>query len=527
MTDLKSTINLPSTDFPMKANLSQREPEILAYWSEINLYEKIRAKQKGKTKFILHDGPPYANGHIHIGHAVNKVLKDVIVKSKTLSDYDAPYVPGWDCHGLPIELNVEKKHGKAGQQISAETFRQLCREYANEQIDIQRNEFKRLGIMSDWNNPYITMDTKFEANIVRSLGVIIGNGHLHQGKKPVHWCVDCGSALAEAEVEYRMKTSTSIDVKFNVLDEAAVFQRCERTPHDEGKGPLSILAWTTTPWSLPGNAAITLGHDIEYVVVQCNTPFGHERFIIAESLLASCMKRYQIDEYRVLASLQGKALEGLYCQHPFYDKQVPIILGDHVTLDSGTGAVHTAPAHGVEDYLTALKYDVHFENPVGDNGCFLPTVPLFAAEHVSKSSDHIIDVLKAHNTLVHAEMMEHSYPHCWRHKTPLIYRATPQWFISMDQNGLRRAALEEVFKTQWIPDWGQARFASMLENRPDWCISRQRTWGVPITLFIHKETNEAHPNTVALIEKVANIIAKEGIDAWYSLDETTLLGEDA
>lgn len=526
MSDYKDTINLPKTDFPMKANLSQREPLVLQHWQDINLYQKLRELKKNKTKFILHDGPPYANGHIHIGHAVNKVLKDIIVKAKTLSGFDAPYVPGWDCHGLPIELNVEKKLGKPGLQIAPNEFRKACRAYAEEQIGIQCEEFKRLGVVGDWAHPYLTMDKHYEANIIRALATIIDNGHLHTGRKPVHWCVDCGSALAEAEVEYRDKTSPAIDVRFVVINEADLFARCSHDTAHKGEGPISVVIWTTTPWTLPANQAVALNPNEQYVLVQCETAQGNERIIVAEALLQSVLGRYKISDYRLLANWSGAQLEGIKLQHPFYDRVVPIVVGDHVTLDAGTGAVHTAPGHGQDDYIIGMKYGLPIENPVDDNGCFLPNTKLFAGEHVSKSGAHVIDELTARGTLVHAEMIQHSYPHCWRHKTPLIFRATPQWFIGMDQAGLRRDSLNAIFSTQWLPEWGQARIASMIENRPDWCISRQRTWGVPITLFVHKETGHLHPDTNRLMCDVANLVEKNGIDVWYELDPQTLLGDD-
>lgn len=527
MTDYKNTINLPTTDFPMKANLSQREPEMLQHWEKIHLYEKLRLLAQNKPKFILHDGPPYANGNIHLGHAVNKVLKDIVVKSKTLSGFDAPYVPGWDCHGLPIELNVEKKLGKAGLQITAKEFRAACRHYAQEQINIQREEFKRLGVTGDWQHPYLTMDPVYEANIIRALATIIDNGHLQQGRKPVHWCVDCGSALAEAEVEYRDKTSSAIDVKFTIIDDAALFERMAKKPNNKGEGPISVIIWTTTPWTLPANQAVALNPNVEYVLVQCETSLGKERFIVAEALLNQAMTRYEITQFQVLASGLGSELEGLLVQHPFYDRKVPIIVGNHVTLDSGTGAVHTAPGHGQDDYIIGVNYNLPIDNPVDDKGCFVASTPIFAGLHVNKANPQVITELTARGKLVHAAMIQHSYPHCWRHKTPLIFRATPQWFISMDQAGLRRDALDSIFKTQWVPSWGEARIATMIENRPDWCISRQRTWGVPIPLFIHKETEVLHPDTIRLMAEVANLVEKYGVDVWYELDAETLLGAEA
>ena len=521
--DYKSTLNLPKTTFPMKGNLAQREPERLKQWQADDLYSKIRETFAGRPKFILHDGPPYANGAIHIGHAVNKILKDIIIKSKTLSGYDAPYVPGWDCHGLPIELMVEKKVGKPGVKVSAEEFRKACRQFASKQVDQQREDFIRLGVFGDWQKPYLTMDFQTEADIVRSLGKIASKGHLSKGSKPVHWCTDCGSALAEAEVEYENKRSPAIDVRFRVADEKALLERCQHVEGHDGDGPISAVIWTTTPWTLPANQAVALSANVEYAIVQC----GDERLILAETLLKDVLLRSAVEDYRVVAYCKGADLEGVSLFHPFYDREVPVILADHVTTEAGTGAVHIAPGHGQEDYVAGLKYGLKVENPVGDNGVFLPSTNLFAGEHVFNANAHVVEVLKENGALLHEEAIEHSYPHCWRHKTPIIFRATPQWFISMDNNSLRRQALEEVKHTQWIPEWGQARIEGMIEGRPDWCISRQRTWGVPIALFIHKETAELHPDSGALIEKVAQLIEERGIDAWFDLDPETLLGDEA
>ena len=531
MTDYKDTLNLPHTDFPMRGNLAKREPAFLEHWQKIDLYGKLRqlSRQEQRPPFVLHDGPPYANGDIHIGHAVNKILKDIIIKSRSLSGFDAPYIPGWDCHGLPIELQVEKKLGKAGLAVTPAEFREACRRYAREQVDGQRRDFIRLGVIGDWDNPYLTMDYRFEADIVRALGRIIDKGHLHKGAKPVHWCVDCGSALAEAEVEYENKSSPAIDVRFTVLDEEALMTRCHHVEGHEGTGPVSVVIWTTTPWTLPANQAVALNPALEYSVVQCDGVGDHvpERLIIASDLLKDVMGRYDVDKYRVIAYCRGADLEGLKLAHPFYERQVPVILGEHVTLDAGTGAVHTAPGHGQEDYVVGAKYKLKIDNPVSGAGTFVKGTPLFEGQHVFKANDSVIEVLKARNMLVHEEAISHSYPHCWRHKTPIIFRATPQWFISMDQNGLREAALNAIDGVKWIPDWGQARIRAMVEGRPDWCISRQRTWGVPITLFIHKESNKLHPRSVELIEEIAKRIEEKGIDAWFSLEPKELLGEEA
>lgn len=522
MTDYKSTLNLPTTDFPMKANLAQREPDMLKKWESLNLYQKLRELGKTRSHFILHDGPPYANAHIHMGTAVNKILKDMVVKSKTISGFNAPFVPGWDCHGLPIELNVEKKVGKPGQKISVSEFRKACREYATSQIEIQRSEFKRLGVIADWENPYLTMDFTYEANVVRSLAKIIQNGHMEKGAKPVHWCLDCASALAEAEVEYIDKTSSAIDVRFSVVDEA-VFLACFDDV-ESGHGSISIPIWTTTPWTLPANQAVALNPNHDYVLVECD---GKERLLMAESLVETAMQRYGITHYRVLGKLQGKALNKIQLQHPFYDRTVPVVLGEHVTFDAGTGAVHTAPAHGVDDYIIGKQHNLAMDNPVGDDGCYVAGTPLFAGQHVTKVNDLIIEELKSHGALLHLAKMTHSYPHCWRHKTALIFRATPQWFVSLDGNYLRAKSLEAITQVQWIPEWGENRIAAMIANRPDWCISRQRTWGVPITLFLHKETGDMHPDSVALMEEAAKRIEQDGVEAWFNLDAKELLGSDA
>lgn len=524
MSDYKNTLNLPYTDFPMKANLSQREPEILKKWQTLNLYQKLREQGKKRKRFILHDGPPYANGHIHMGTAVNKILKDIIVKSKTFSGFDAPFVPGWDCHGLPIELNVEKKIGKPGQKVSVPEFLKACREYAKGFITIQREEFKRLGVQADWDHPYLTMDYSFEANILRGLSKIFQNGYIQKGYKPVYWCLDCASALAEAEVEYADKTSPAIDVRFRVIDENDFLSRFDISSLSSPKQRLAIPIWTTTPWTLPANQAVALNPHLQYVLVECD---GKESLVVAKDLLESVMQRYDVKDYRIVGTTLGEKLEGVKLSHPFYNRHVPVIVGDHVTVDAGTGAVHTAPAHGQDDYLIGKHYQLPLENPVGDDGCFTKSTEFFAGEHVNKVNDHIITVLQEKNTLLHLSQIKHSYPHCWRHKTSLIFRATPQWFISMDQEGLRSKTLDAIDQVKWIPDWGQSRIFSMIENRPDWCISRQRKWGVPIALFLHKETDAPHPDSVALMEKVAERIEEQGIDAWFALDAKELLGDEA
>ncbi|MDY8150790.1 isoleucine--tRNA ligase [Vibrio sp. PBL-C16] len=526
MSEYKDTLNLPETGFPMRGNLANREPEMLKRWYKEDLYGEIRKAKKGKKSFVLHDGPPYANGDIHIGHALNKILKDIIIKSKTLSGFDAPYIPGWDCHGLPIELMVEKKVGKPGQKVTAAEFREKCREYAAGQVEGQKESFKRLGIMGEWDKPYRTMDFATEANIIRALGKIASNGHLLKGFKPVHWCTDCGSALAEAEVEYKDKVSPSIDVRFKAADEAALLSKFELTEGHEGHGDVSIVIWTTTPWTLPANRAVCLRDDLEYVLIQTEGD-NAERIIVAAELAKDVMDRAGIEHFHNLGFAKGADLELSQFQHPFYDFTVPAILGDHVTTDSGTGVVHTAPGHGQEDFAVGNKYNLEVANPVGSNGVYLPDTELFAGQHVFKANDAVVEVLKEKGALLHHHAYEHSYPHCWRHKTPIIFRATPQWFVSMDQAGLRAKALESIKNVEWMPEWGQSRIEGMIEGRPEWCISRQRTWGVPIALFVHKETAELHPNTLELIEKVALLVEEKGIQAWWDVDSAELLGADA
>jgi isoleucyl-tRNA synthetase len=523
MTDYKSTLNLPKTDFPMRGNLAQREPDMLKQWQDTRLYEKLREQRQGARVYILHDGPPYANGDIHIGHAVNKILKDIIVKSRSLDGYDSPYVPGWDCHGLPIEHMVEKKIGKAGQKVDARTFRNACREYASKQVDRQREDFKRLGVLGDWDRPYLTMNYDTEANIIRALGKMIEAGHLIKGFKPVYWCMDCGSALAEAEVEYDDKTSPAVDVLFPVTDETSFWSAIGEK--QSGEGEIDVVIWTTTPWTLPANQAVALHPEFDYQLLQYEFNGKPQRLIAARELTSALMQRAGVEDYQVLASFKGESLEGLLLNHPFYDRQVPVVLGKHVTLETGTGAVHTAPGHGIDDYVVGQRYQLPVDNPVAGNGCFLPDTELFAGEHVFKANDHVIEVLKEKHHLLDSYKFNHSYPHCWRHKTPVIFRATPQWFISMDNNHLRENALREIDRVNWIPGWGRQRIKGMVTDRPDWCISRQRTWGVPITVFVNKSTGDLHPETGRLIEEVAGKVEKKGIDAWFDLEAKELLGD--
>lgn len=521
MNDYKDTLNLPKTSFPMKGNLAQREPETLKRWEKINIYEKIRKAYKGKEKFILHDGPPYANGDIHIGHAVNKILKDIIIKSKTLAGFDAPYVPGWDCHGLPIEHQVEKKIGKASVKKNHKKFRDACREYANKQIDNQRKDFKRLGIFGAWNQPYRSMDFGYEADIVRALGKIYAQGHIVRGFKPVYWSVVGASALAEAEVEYQDKISFAIDVRFTVADEKAFAQKLGSI---NGEGPISIVIWTTTPWTLPANQAVSLHPDLNYVLVEGTGENGKERLLLADALHQTCLQRYEYERHKIIGHYKGSQLEGVLLQHPFYSRTVPLILGEHVTTETGTGAVHIAPDHGIEDFAIGKAYGIGTLNLVDDHGIFKDQTELFAGEHVYKVDEKVIAVLVKNRKLVYQTKLQHSFPHCWRTKTPLIYRATPQWFISMHAKGLLKTANQQVEKVNWIPSWGKARIKGMLANSPDWCISRQRTWGVPITFFVDKQTKKLHPATASLTEKIAQKIERQGIDAWYDLDTKELLG---
>ncbi|MDX1800045.1 MAG: isoleucine--tRNA ligase [Marinobacter sp.] len=524
MSDYKHTLNLPETAFPMRGNLAKREPEMLKRWQDLDVYGKLREARAGQEKFILHDGPPYANGSIHIGHAVNKILKDMIVKSRSFMGYDAPYVPGWDCHGLPIEHKVEQEIGKAGVKVDVKTFRQACRDYATKQIAGQKEDFIRLGVMGQWDKPYLTMDPKVEADIIRALGQIVANGHLMRGYKPVYWSVVGQSALAEAEVEYQDKTSTQIDVRFTVSEPKKALQAFGT---DAGEGDVSVVIWTTTPWTIPANQAVSLNGEFDYALVQVDLGHGPERLILAADMVEGIMERWSAQTYQILATCKGADLEHLALQHPFYDKQVPLILGDHVSADAGTGAVHTAPDHGVEDFVVGKAYGIGTLNMVQADGTYTQAAGELAGIHVYKADDPVCEALTREGKLVHAEKFRHSYPHCWRTKTPLIYRATPQWFISMDQNHLRRDALEAIKGVRWIPAWGQSRIEAMFEQSPDWCISRQRTWGVPIALFIHKETQELHPQTDRLIEAVAQQVEEGGIDAWYELDATALLGDEA
>ena len=514
--DYKSTLNLPETPFPMRGDLARREPAWVKSWIDTKLYERIRAHCRGRTKYVLHDGPPYANGDIHIGHAVNKVLKDMVVKSKTMAGFDAPYTPGWDCHGLPIEHMIEKKHGR---NLEPNKQRALCRAYAAEQIERQKIDFQRLNVLGDWDHPYKTMDFATEAGEIRAIGRIWKNGLLYRGLKPVNWCIDCGSALAEAEVEYEDRTSPAVDVAFAAVDTAAIAEAFD------AKAPAKVFAviWTTTPWTLPGNQGLAVHADIEYELI--DTERG--ALILAAPLAEAALKRYGLAGKSVLGRATGVALEGLAFRHPFFDREVPVVLAEHVTTESGTGIVHTAPAHGVEDFEVGVKYKLPLDQPVDDAGRFKQGVPLFAGMNVRDAEKPILAKLEETGALLHHEPFRHSYPHCWRHKTPIIFRATTQWFVAMDKpvnigkpgtdgRTLRAIALHAIANTRFFPEWGRPRLVAMIQNRPDWTLSRQRNWGTPLPFFLDRDTDEPHPDTEALIDKVAHKVEQGGIEAWFA-----------
>ena len=522
MTDYSKTVNLLESPFPMRGNLAKREGGWLKSWYEHKRYEKLREIAQGRPKFILHDGPPYANGDIHIGHAANKILKDIILRSKTLAGFDAPYVPGWDCHGLPIELMVEKLHGK---DIPAARFRELCREYAKEQIARQKKDFMRLGVMGDWAHPYLTMDFQTEAETVRALGEIYLAGYLYRGEKPVQFCLDCGSSLAEAEVEYKDKISPAVDVAYRFKDNAALARAFGLS---EIGGEAFAVIWTTTPWTLPASQAISAGADVVYQLI--DTPKG--KLVLAKDLAEEALKRYGFENSVVLAETGGAKLENLHLEHPFLERDIPMLNGDHVTTEAGTGLVHTAPSHGLDDYFVCLKYGIELDNPVNGEGRYRSDVPRVAGLTVWEANPVITEWLQENGRLLANAKIEHSYAHCWRHKTPLIYRATGQWFIGMDKAGhdgktLRNKAMKAVDDTEFFPAWGRARLEAMIEGRPDWVVSRQRYWGTPMTFFVHKESGELHPKSAELLEEVAKRIEKKGIEAWFSLDAKELLGEEA
>ena len=528
MTDYKQTLNLPETEFPMRGNLAKREPDMLASWIAADWHQQIREVQSSREEtFVLHDGPPYANGDIHIGHAVNKVLKDIIVKSKGLAGFNAPYIPGWDCHGLPIEHKVETTIGKIGDQFkSASEFRNACRDYAATQIERQKVDFQRLGILGDWDHPYLTMDYKIEADIVRSLGRIIENGHFHQGAKPVYWCMDCESALAEAEVEYQDRKTWTVDVAFPIENTEQI-ENVFAVSSEVASGA-AMAIWTTTPWTLPANQFVAVNAELPYVLVEFDKDGHRWTLVLAEGRLEALSERYGVEDFKILGKTLGHALAGIQCEAPWDGRIVPVMTGDHVTLEAGTGAVHSAPAYGLEDFHAAKSLNLELLTPVRDDGTFAETVSVVAGLHVEKAGPVIAEYLAEKGRLVHKARLEHSYPHCWRHKTPVIYRATPQWFIRMQGEGLLETARQEVETSiQFTPTWGKNRLAAMLEDRPDWCISRQRNWGVPITVFVHQETSQLHPDTQQLFETIAQRIEQDGINAWFDLDPAELLGEDA
>ena len=524
MTDYKATLNLPDTQFPMKAGLPQREPQILQRWNEIGLYQKLRAQGEGRPKFVLHDGPPYANGSIHIGHALNKILKDIITRSKTLSGFDAPYVPGWDCHGLPIEHKVETTFGK---NQPADLTRERCRTYASEQVAEQKEGFIRLGVLGEWDNPYLTMSFANEAGEIRALAQMVEKGFVFKGLKPVNFCFDCGSALAEAEVEYQDKKSDAIDVAFVVEDAdklAAAFGLASLVK------PASIVIWTTTPWTIPANQALNVHPEFTYALVDV----GDRLLLLAEELVESCLQRYGL-QGEVVATAAGAALELIRFRHPFYERLSPVYLADYVETGAGTGIVHSAPAYGEDDFRSCKGYGMSNDeilNPVQSNGVYAESLPFFGGQFIWKANPAIVEKLREVGALLKHEVIQHSYMHCWRHKTPLIYRATAQWFVGMDTQPnegatLRERALAGIEQTKFVPAWGQARLHSMIAGRPDWCISRQRNWGVPIPFFLHKESGELHPRTLELMEEVAKRVEQEGIEAWFKLDATELLGDEA
>ena len=564
MTEYKKTLNLPDTLFPMRGNLAKREPVMLENWKNKKLYQRIREVCKGRPKFILHDGPPYANGDIHIGHAANKIFKDIIIKSKTLDGFDAPYIPGWDCHGLPIEHQIEKKHGK---NLPADKMRELCRVFAKEQVEKQKAGFIRLGVLGDWDKPYLTMDYQIEAGIIRALGKIHKEGYLYQGQKPVNWCIDCKSALAEAEVEYEDKISSAIDVAFLVNDNDALAKAVGVPIISE---PTFAVIWTTTPWTLPANQAVSVHPDNNYHLIRTNKgllilsgevytgskPAGSSVIDkestqdVSENLSLGqfCLTNYGLEDLGVVGTCKGSALNLIKLKHPFDDRFVPIVCSKHVTTDAGTGLVHIAPAHGVDDYVVGQKYSLPVDNPVDNEGKFYNHIPLVGGLSVWKATEVVVEELKKNNLLLYSDKFQHSYPHCWRHRTPIIFRATRQWFIGMDvppvcndnsqnlnsvagladsQDNIRNRANSAVISTEFFPTWGRARLESMIKNRFDWCVSRQRKWGVPMAIFVHKETHEPHPNTELFIEKIAKMVEQKGIEAWFSLDITEFLGEES
>ena len=505
----RDTLNLPQTELSMKAGLPKKEPEILDFWNDIGLYEKIRQQNLNNKKFILHDGPPYANGAIHLGHSVNKILKDITIKSKTLQGLDAPYVPGWDCHGLPIELNVEKKHGKRSELVqNKKMFQEACKEYALTQIESQKKDFIRLGVLGEWDNPYKSLDSSFEANAVRALGRIYEAGHIEKGEKPVHWCQDCGSALAEAEVEYQDKTSKSIDVAFKANEQS--LKKLNEVFATNIVDGISFVIWTTTPWTIPSNVAVCINPELDYALIKLDG----EHLVIAEAMIELCMERWGTTSELVSKTL-GKNLVDISLIHPFIERKSELLHGDHVTTEAGTGCVHTAPAHGLDDYFICKKHGIETFKALNSKGFFKEEFEFIAGLPASKADPLVIEKLNEVKALVNCDDFHHSYPHCWRHKSPLIFTSTAQWFISMNKSGLLNEALQSISGVSWEPSWGEQRIEGMLTDRPDWCISRQRNWGVPITLIVHKESGAIHPNQSELFKQFANLIIDIYFDQLY------------
>lgn len=516
----RNSLNLPQTQFPMRAALAEREPKMLERWNH-DFYQAIRAYAKDKPRYIVHDGPPYANGNLHIGHAVNKILKDIIVKSKTLSGWNSPFVPGWDCHGLPIELNVEKKFKSMKKSYTVLEFRKACREYAAQQMAIQKKAFQRLGILADWSGAYSTMDFSIEADTIRALSQCLAGGYLEPGFKPVHWCTKCASALAELELEYQDKKSTAVDVRFKVIDAAFIKTL-------SGDGPVSIPIWTTTPWTLPANEAVALNASLEYYLIQTN----QERLILAKDLYQDCLKRYQCEDYSILDSYLGTAFDALQLQHPVENRVIPLLLSDHVTSEAGTGAVHIAPMHGPEDYALGIKYQLSSNNRINTEGYYLDPWVGLEQIPVLQADEIIVRLLEKNQSLLCAQSLTHSYPHCWRHNTPVFLLATPQWFLRLQDIELKQQLNQSIETVQWFPQWGKARMRAMLGHspktaRPDWCLSRQRYWGIPLPFFMHRSTGQLHPNTLELLETIAQQVETGGLEAWYTLKPEDLLGEDA
>ncbi len=514
--DYRATLNLPQTKFKMKANLAQREPEFLKKWEKGKLYEKIQASTADRPAYILHDGPPYANGHLHMGHALNKILKDIILRSKRMSGYHCTFVPGWDCHGLPIELNVDKELGAKKKEISKLSFRNACRKYAGKWIKTQKKEFQRFGVLGDWDNPYLTINYSYEAATAREFNKFLLSGAVVRSKKPVHWCPSCRTALAEAEVEYENHSSDSIYVKFPLADDLG-----DVIPELAGRNVAAVI-WTTTPWTLPANLAVALHPDFTYAAVD----IGVEVWIIAEELVEKAFTEFGIEDYRIVATFPAAGLEGRKCRHPFMDRDSLVVLADYVTLETGTGCVHTAPGHGREDYLTGLRYDLEILSPVDNGGIFTAEAGPYAGQHIRKANPLICEDLQKSGHLINHSRLSHSYPHCWRCKKPVIFRATEQWFISMDKNELRDKSLEAIRSVSWVPHWGMERIYGMVETRPDWCLSRQRAWGVPITAIICRDCGKVQ-NDEKVNKRIEDLFLKEGADSWFSHEIEDFLGAGA